>query len=182
MSVRRPISKRARFEVFKRDGFSCSYCGRHPPDVFLEVDHIIPVCEGGEDIEENLTTACFDCNRGKAGVPLTAVPRSLSAKAAEVVEREEQLAAYRAIMEARAERIEDDAWEIAEILFPVPAGEEMSVRRDWFRSIKIFNEKLPFHVVKEIADLARDRGPYREKGRFLYFCKVCWNKIREQSE
>lgn len=26
------ISKMDRFEVFKRDGFRCSYCGNHPPE------------------------------------------------------------------------------------------------------------------------------------------------------
>jgi len=31
MSDRTPISKRVRFEVFKRDGFQCQYCGASPP-------------------------------------------------------------------------------------------------------------------------------------------------------
>lgn len=36
-----------RFDVFKRDKFQCVYCGRMPPDVTLEVDHIIPKACGG---------------------------------------------------------------------------------------------------------------------------------------
>ncbi len=59
------ISKKTRFEVFKRDKFTCQYCGRKSPDVVLEVDHIVPVCEGGTNGMTNLVTACFDCNRGK---------------------------------------------------------------------------------------------------------------------
>lgn len=43
---RKAISTRTRFEVFKRDGFKCLYCGRTPPSVLLHVDHIIPVCSG----------------------------------------------------------------------------------------------------------------------------------------
>lgn len=31
-----------RFEVFKRDNFTCRYCGQAPPTAILEVDHIIP--------------------------------------------------------------------------------------------------------------------------------------------
>ena len=63
------VSKRLRFEVFKRDAFVCQYCGRRPPDVILEVDHILPRCEGGTDDIGNLTTACLSCNQGKSGNP-----------------------------------------------------------------------------------------------------------------
>lgn len=59
------ISKGKRFEIFKRDGFTCQYCGRRPPDVVLEVDHIHPQSKGGTDDDLNLITSCFDCNNGK---------------------------------------------------------------------------------------------------------------------
>jgi hypothetical protein len=59
------ISKRLRFELFKRDGFTCQYCGQRAPDVILEVDHIVALSNGGSDDPENLTTSCKDCNRGK---------------------------------------------------------------------------------------------------------------------
>ena len=62
---RKAIPKKVRFEVFKRDKFTCTYCGRKAPDVVLEVDHIIPVAEGGKNDIMNLTTSCRDCNRGK---------------------------------------------------------------------------------------------------------------------
>lgn len=61
-----PLSKKTRFEIFKRDGFTCQYCGQQPPAVKLEVDHIDPQSKGGSDDEINLITSCFDCNRGKA--------------------------------------------------------------------------------------------------------------------
>lgn len=61
----RSISKRLRFEVFKRDDFTCQYCGAQPPKVVLEVDHIHPVAEGGTGDAENLITSCDKCNRGK---------------------------------------------------------------------------------------------------------------------
>lgn len=71
MSERKSLSKKLRFEVFKRDRFTCQYCGRMSPDVILEVDHIEPVAEGGDDDILNLITACRDCNRGKGKVRLS---------------------------------------------------------------------------------------------------------------
>ena len=40
--VRKGLSKKIRFEVFKRDQFTCQYCGKQAPNVVLEVDHITP--------------------------------------------------------------------------------------------------------------------------------------------
>lgn len=71
MAERKPLSKAKRFEVFKRDSFRCQYCGRSAPDVILEVDHIIPVAEGGKNDLMNLITSCRDCNRGKGKRKLT---------------------------------------------------------------------------------------------------------------
>lgn len=65
MPQRDPVSKSVRFEVFKRDSFTCQYCGRKAPEVVLECDHIDPVANGGSSAVMNLITACFDCNRGK---------------------------------------------------------------------------------------------------------------------
>lgn len=54
-----------RFEVLKRDRFTCVYCGNRPPDVVLHVDHIHPQAAGGLDDPSNLVTACSSCNLGK---------------------------------------------------------------------------------------------------------------------
>ena len=71
MAERKPISKKMRFEVFKRDNFTCQYCGRHAPDVVLECDHIKPVAEGGKNTFLNLITSCMECNRGKGKTVLS---------------------------------------------------------------------------------------------------------------
>lgn len=63
--MRISISKKLRFEVFKRDSFKCQYCGKESPNVILEVDHIHPVSKSGKNDILNLITSCFDCNRGK---------------------------------------------------------------------------------------------------------------------
>ena len=64
------MSKKLRFEVFKRDKFTCQYCGKQAPNVVLEVDHIKPASKKGTDNILNLITSCFDCNRGKTNTEL----------------------------------------------------------------------------------------------------------------
>jgi hypothetical protein len=62
---RKSLGPKLRFEVFKRDSFTCQYCGEKAPDVILRLDHIEPVAGGGTDDLLNLITACFGCNAGK---------------------------------------------------------------------------------------------------------------------
>jgi hypothetical protein len=62
---RKSTGKKLRFEVFKRDHFTCQYCGAQPPAIVLVADHITPVAGGGETTLENLITACEPCNQGK---------------------------------------------------------------------------------------------------------------------
>jgi hypothetical protein len=55
--------KRISREVFKRDNYTCQYCGIVGGK--LEVDHIIAFSKGGNDDMSNLTTSCLKCNRKK---------------------------------------------------------------------------------------------------------------------
>lgn len=93
MAKRKAITKKVRFEVFKRDSFKCQYCGASAPDVILEVDHIQPVAKRGTGDIMNLITACKDCNAGKSDRLLddsTAVSKQ-KAQADQLNERREQL-------------------------------------------------------------------------------------------
>lgn len=63
---RKSISKKTRFEVFKRDKFTCQFCGTSAPNSILEIDHLKPVINGGDNSLLNLITSCFECNRGKS--------------------------------------------------------------------------------------------------------------------
>lgn len=67
------ISRRLRFEILRRDGYTCRYCGASAPDVQLELDHVVPDTLGGSNDASNLVTACVACNRGKSSVPPDAV-------------------------------------------------------------------------------------------------------------
>jgi 5-methylcytosine-specific restriction endonuclease McrA len=59
-----------RFQILERDGFTCRYCGRKPPEVVLQIDHVVPVSKGGFATTDNLVTACRECNNGKRDVLL----------------------------------------------------------------------------------------------------------------
>lgn len=104
------LSVRTRFEVFKRDNFTCKYCGKKSPDVILEVDHITPKVSGGTDDPINLATSCWDCNRGKAGVPLNQflTGEDPHDRAIEMQEKHRQLAEYNAVRD-RILRDREDA-------------------------------------------------------------------------
>lgn len=68
--ARKSTGKKLRFEIFKRDGFRCVYCGATPVQKVLRIDHVVPVADGGDNSADNLVTACHDCNSGKGAVPL----------------------------------------------------------------------------------------------------------------
>jgi len=63
---RKPISRRLRFEILRRDNNTCRYC--HATDAPLTIDHVVPVALGGTDDPSNLVAACKDCNGGKSSI------------------------------------------------------------------------------------------------------------------
>ena len=73
--TRQAISKKLRFEIFKRDSFSCQYCGSSAPEVLLHVDHLKPLAEGGENDILNLITSCESCNLGPKQVDESGLSR-----------------------------------------------------------------------------------------------------------
>lgn len=179
MKKRKHLSKKLRFEIFKRDDFTCQYCGKHPPECVLEVDHIIPVKEGGDNSEENLITACFDCNRGKSANSLNIKPQSIADKSKETAEREEQIRGYNKIFAAKKERLENEAWEVIKELCLYDEKNDCT-QKEYFTSAKRFVDKLGLYNVLDAAEIACKNGsPYNDNSRFRYFCGVCWNKIRK---
>jgi len=70
-----PADQTDRREVFRRDNFTCQYCGRHTGD--LTVDHVLPKHLGGEHIWTNVVAACPGCNHRKGGRQLGEVHMNL---------------------------------------------------------------------------------------------------------
>lgn len=179
---RRALSKRVRFEVFKRDRFQCQYCGQMPPAVVLHVDHIVPVAEGGGNEEPNLLTACEACNLGKGAVPLERIPDSAAAQAKRLTERREQLAAFNAIlMEEREEERElldhlSGYW----LEMEGRPGRVFVAGNDWWVGLKTFTKHLPQVEIMDFMERAHPHEEWEEERRWRYFCKCCWNTIRER--
>jgi hypothetical protein len=51
--------------LFKRDRYTCAYCGECFPRHLLSRDHILPKALGGKDHWMNCVTACRECNQKK---------------------------------------------------------------------------------------------------------------------
>jgi 5-methylcytosine-specific restriction endonuclease McrA len=70
-----------RRNVFKRDRFTCQYCGAQPGSEELTIDHVVPRSQGGVSRWDNCVLACVACNARKAnrtpeqaGMPLRKPP------------------------------------------------------------------------------------------------------------
>lgn len=55
-----------RIGVFKRDNFTCQYCGKTCTPSELTIDHVTPKCMGGINSWENCVASCNPCNNLKA--------------------------------------------------------------------------------------------------------------------
>jgi hypothetical protein len=180
-------SKKLRFEVFKRDGFRCQYCGQTPPEVKLEADHILAVANGGETKIENLITACFDCNRGKAARPLGQIPDSLQSTIDERLERAAQVEAYSAFLMEMRQKEEAILDEIGFYWFNQFEDKKNSYVFGSARipSIRTFLKHLAPAEILEAIDIAFARLPLTNRDTdyktFKYFCGVCWNMIRQKN-
>lgn len=180
VTKRGPLSKRVRFNVFKRDGFRCQYCGRTPPIVVLEIDHIHPIAKGGNnDSEINLITACYDCNRGKGAELLSTVPQSVQERVEALAEREAQIRAYNRLLRAKKRR-EDDEINQVEAVFKQQWG-AYYLSHDSRESVRNFIAQLGIEAVIWSMHTAcwRIREP---RDAWKYFCGICWKKVREVEE
>jgi len=180
MGKRKGISKKLRFEIFKRDSFTCGYCGRTPPGVVLEIDHIKPFSKGGDCDINNYLTSCFDCNRGKGARNLTAIPKPLSENMEALHEKESQIKEYQKFIKSIRRREAKQINQIAKIYSDNIGDYELS---EVFKqnSLKKFIRLLPLHEVEDAMYIALDNVTSNE-GIIKYFCGVCWNGIRGDSD
>ena len=168
-------SKRLRFEILKRDGFRCIYCGATPIQSPLHVDHVKPEADGGTDDPANLVTACRDCNGGKSSVPLEQRMDAMFTTEEER-ERADQVLEYLAIQRR---------------LLDAKKDAELMVLERWENLIGDWPHNLPQFISKPIKELGISRvldaveivarknmdGPL---DRIRYFCGILRSLVREE--
>lgn len=179
MASRKTLSKKTRFEVFKRDSFKCQYCGRSAPDVILEVDHIVPVSEGGENDLINLITSCRDCNRGKGKKLLT--DRSTIDRQKKqleelnaIREQTEMLVRWKTELlqldETRIDAIEDYVTSVTGLVFTEHGRNE----------IRKYLKRFPFEDVYEAAGIAYTK--YNSHTAMQKIGGICYNWSKQRSQ
>ena len=79
--TRKPVQF-SRHNIYKRDDYTCQYCGKLHGPAQLTFDHVYPRSRGGEKSWMNIVTACQQCNRRKgnrtpeeANMPLLKTPK-----------------------------------------------------------------------------------------------------------
>lgn len=185
------ITPKKRFEIFKRDGFTCKYCGKTPPEVTLEADHIIPVVEGGTDDMNNLITACFACNRGKSKISLQVLPTTITENIAVIKEQQKQTKQYYKYLAQIETEKEGVLQEIGTHFFNTVATKDDEKDKYVFAgsyktSIKIFLKTFNKYQIIEAIDIAAQRLGRRhshigESELFRYMCGILHNWRREKN-
>ncbi|MGC3969630.1 MAG: HNH endonuclease [Pirellulales bacterium] len=56
----------SRRNIFKRDHYTCQYCGVQPRSDELSIDHVVPRAQGGVSSWANCVLSCTGCNKRKA--------------------------------------------------------------------------------------------------------------------
>lgn len=175
---RESIGKRLRFEVFKRDGFVCRYCGANPMTAVLQVDHVVPVSKGGTNDPVNLVTSCFSCNSGKSNIEMgeSRLPVSFNAEAIRehAEQTREYLAAQKAMVKARASVADEVSsyWEEKTGFCMTPAN---------LATARRFCQHIPLTEIIEAIDITIGKMPlnsgYQAFNAFRYFCGICWKRM-----
>jgi len=178
------VTKRIRFEIFRRDKHTCQYCGAKAPEVKIEIDHIIPASLGGDDKPGNLVTACHDCNSGKTSIsPDSPLVEGLSDRAAAyALGMQDKMTRLRADFENADEFIEkfDEEWGRwnivgeAERSVPLPPDYQLSLFR-WSQM------GIPFRGVEMAIPKAMMKTGIRgEFGVFQYMAGIVWSMFESR--
>lgn len=181
------VSKRLRYEVLKRDGYRCYYCGTTAGEAKLVVDAVVPEALGGSHKDPaNLRAACDPCNNGKSSsspdAPLVAAVAEDAARWAQAmnVAQGHMLADLDARERDREQFTEWwDAWTYG-------SGDQRSViPRDpgWEHTVdRLLSAGLPLRILKGCIDLAMSHRKVKPENTFRYMCDIAWNKVSELQE
>lgn len=179
MTKRKSVSNKIRFEVFKRDCFTCQYCGLSSPKVVLEVDHIEPVSKGGSNNILNLITACKECNSGKSNRLISdgsAVEKQVI-QLTEIQERRNQL---QMMKRWRDECLKIDAEQLQIVIDQLEVFYEAGVCDEDKPHIAKAIKKFGLNSVLDAVQVAVERYEWHVAPRKLY--GICAFKLIEQED
>lgn len=176
-------SKRLRYEILRRDGFRCRYCGLTATEAELTVDHVVPVVLGGGDDAENLVCCCRPCNSGKSSIaPESPLVASVADDALRWAKAMEYAAIDRRMAREEAQKLHEkflakwNTWTytrgIKKYNIDIPGGWQSSIDR--FLEAGLELEELLSLI--DVAMAARTTDEWR------YFCGCAWRRIRESHE
>ena len=175
------VSKTLRYQVLRRDGFTCRYCGGRAPDVALTVDHVIPSTLGGSDEPTNLITACRDCNSGKSATPPDAAivedvdqraiqwAETMAAIAAEETQERAGLDWFITTWDGYRYGDKDDPQQI-----PMPSNWRSSVET-WLRN------GLTRADIEHAVDTAMGNTKVPVEQVFRYMAGICWRILERRT-
>lgn len=72
------IPRDMRESIYRRDSYTCQFCGLAFAPNNLTIDHLIPLSLGGLDEQTNYVTCCRACNQRKANQPLSDFARTIN--------------------------------------------------------------------------------------------------------
>lgn len=175
------VSRRLRYEILRRDGFTCRYCGGSAPDATLTIDHVVPVALGGEDDPSNLVAACRECNAGKTStspnettveeVDATAMLFSAAMKKATEIHRSELL-----VIETGLEEFEKEWSQYLQRSTGLPF-----TRSPHWRST-LSNYLKAGLTQEDLVVLVRVAIESKADSRWNYFCGCCKRRIQERTD
>jgi len=176
------IPRRLRFEVLRRDGYRCRYCGATAEDTALTIDHVLPEALGGLTEAANLATACAACNSGKSSVaPDQPIIEEVAHDAERWTRAIEVVAKWRGEhhqLIADAVEAFDLAWEG----WSIGSGKsKRSIPRpsDWETQVVRFLELgLPPAAVVRFVNIAMEAQHVHATETWTYFCGCCWREVR----
>lgn len=169
-------SKKIRFDIFKRDGFKCQYCGRTPPEIVLELDHVQPKSKGGDEDINNYLTACFDCNRGKGSDSLNNIPNSLVNNLKQIKEKQLQISEYNKYLD-NIQAIKQHNYDLLDNIYNSYFPNYTLSDNFKYNTLNTFLQHLPLVKIQEALHMGCSKRP--EQNRSLqYFCGICWNWIK----
>lgn len=169
------ISKRVRYEILRRDGHKCRYCGVVADESPLVVDHVTPTALGGTDDPSNLVASCRDCNSGKAA---SKPDESLVAEVSDDALKHARLIkqAYAVLVEQVSNRddyiieVEDAIRELTD--YRLSTRGRQSVGR-WF------DIGVPVRLAVDAAQRAYTHHKRMDwERRFQYMCGIVWNQVQ----